>query len=597
MTWKPAANALMTRWGKKVTPENAWQEYPRPQLTRKEWKNLNGLWDYGVAKKEMEQYPGACGQILVPFPLESALSGVKRTLQPDERLWYRRTFSIPKNWKGKRVLLHFGAVDWEAAVWVNGKRVGNHKGGYLPFRFEITKHLLKGKNELLVAVWDPTDASWQQRGKQVHNPRGIWYTQVSGIWQTVWLEAVPQTFISRIDITTDIDSKSVDIGIDLDGKEKNKTVIDIFDGRKKVIKGIIPAGRKKTKIQINQPVLWSPENPHLYSIQVICGKDKIETYFGMRKFSLGKDAQGRNRLMLNNQPAFHYGPLDQGYWPDGLYIPPSEEAMRFDLELIKRLGCNMLRKHIKVEPARYYYDCDRMGIIVWQDMMNGGKIVGEALTHLALKFGIKRKDLNYRFAGRESEESRNDYRRELAEMIDHLRNFTCIGAWVPFNEGWGQFDADEIAAWVKRYDPTRLVDHASGWFDQGGGDFRSVHVDFKKLPKLPPEEKRTAVVSEFGGRMLKIPGHMWNPKADFVYKKYKSKKELTDGYIRLLKEELMPLVNDGLSAAIYTQTTDVETEVNGFVTYDREVEKMDFLKVRDAHRKIFTKKVISVNEN
>ena len=586
MTWKPAANALMTRWGKKVTPENAWQEYPRPQLTRKEWKNLNGLWDYGVTKKEAEQYPGACGQILVPFPLESALSGVKRTLQPDERLWYRRTFSIPRSWKGKRVLLHFGAVDWEAAVWVNGKNVGNHKGGYLPFRFEITKHLLKGEIELLVAVWDPTDASWQQRGKQVHNPRGIWYTQVSGIWQTVWLEAVPQTFISRIDITTDIDSGSVDIEISLDGKEKNRTVIDIFDGKKKVLEGIIPAGRKKSKIQIKKPILWSPENPHLYSMQVISGKDKVKTYFGMRKFSLGKDTQGRNRLMLNNQPYFHYGPLDQGYWPDGLYTPPSEEGMHFDLDLIKRLGCNMLRKHIKVEPARYYYDCDRMGIIVWQDMMNGGKIVGEALIYLALKFGIKRKDLNYRFAGRESEESRKDYRRELAEMINHLRNFTCIGVWVPFNEGWGQFDADEIATWVKQYDPTRLVDHASGWFDQEGGDFRSVHVYFKKLPKLLPEEKRTTVVSEFGGRMLKIPGHMWNPQADFVYKKYKTKKELTDGYIRLLENELTPLVNDGLSAAIYTQTTDVEIEVNGFVTYDREVEKMEFKKVREIHKKI-----------
>ncbi len=586
MTWKPAANALMTHWGKKVTPENTWQEYPRPQLTRKEWRNLNGLWDYAVAKKETALYPGACGQILVPFPLESALSGVKRTLQPDERLWYRRTFSIPKSWKGKRILLHFGAVDWEAAIRVNGKNVGNHRGGYLPFQFEITKYLQKGENELLVAVWDPTDASWQQRGKQVHTPHGIWYTQVSGIWQTVWLEAVPQTFISRIDIKTDIDSESIEIGIDLDGKERNRIHFNIFDRRKTVIKGIIPAGGKKTKIQLKQPVLWSPENPHLYSMQVISGKDRVETYFGMRKFCLGKDAQGRNRLMLNNQSYFLYGPLDQGYWPDGLYTPPSEEAMCFDLELIKRLGCNMLRKHIKVEPARYYYNCDRMGIIVWQDMMNGGKIVGEALTYLALKFGIKRKDLNYRFAGRASEESRKDFRRELAEMIDHLRNFTCIGVWVPFNEGWGQFDADEIATWVKRYDPTRLVDHASGWFDQGSGDFRSVHVYFKKLPKLPPEEKRTAVVSEFGGRMLKIPEHMWNPKVDFVYKKFKTKKDLTDGYICLLKDELMPLVKNGLSAAIYTQTTDVEIEVNGFVTYDREVEKMDFNRVKAVHKKV-----------
>jgi beta-galactosidase/beta-glucuronidase len=588
MAWHPAKNPLMTRWGKTITPEKAWQEYPRPQMVRKEWKNLNGLWDYAITKNEAERYPGADGQILVPFPLESALSGVKHMLRPDERLWYRRTFTIPKNWKGQRILLHFEAVDWEAVVWVNGKEVGTHRGGYLPFCFEITNSLLMDENALVVAVWDPTDTSWGQRGKQVRNPRGIWYTQVSGIWQTVWLEAVPQTFISRIEIAPEIDTGSVHFKIGIDGKEKNTTIIDILDGRKKIATGIIPAGKKQKLIQINQPVLWCPENPHLYLVEVASGKDTVETYFGMRKYSLGKDARGNRRMMLNNQPYFQYGPLDQGYWPDGLYTPPSEDAMRFDLELIKRLGCNMLRKHIKVEPARYYYECDRMGIIVWQDMMNGGRIVSEALINLLPKIGIVLKDRNYRFAGRELEESRKDYRRELSEMIDHLCNFTCIGVWVLFNEGWGQFDANEFATWVKRHDPTRLVDHASGWFDQGEGDFRSVHVYFKKLAKLPPDKKRASVISEFGGRILKIPRHMWNSKLDSVYKTYKTIQEFTEGYIHLLEDELAPLVKNGLSAAIYTQTTDVEIEVNGFVTYDRGVEKMDFGEVREVHRRIAT---------
>jgi beta-galactosidase/beta-glucuronidase len=588
MAWHPAKNPLMTRWGKTITPEKAWQEYPRPQMVRKEWKNLNGLWDYAITKNEADRYPGAGGQILVPFPLESALSGVKHMLRPDERLWYRRTFTIPKNWEGQRILLHFEAVDWEAVVWVNGKEVGTHRGGYLPFCFEITNNLLMGENALVVAVWDPTDTSWGQRGKQVRYPRGIWYTQVSGIWQTVWLEAVPRTFISRIEIAPDIDTGSVYFRIGMDGKEKNTTIIEIFNGRKKIATGIIPAGKQQKLIKIKKPILWCPENPHLYLVEVASGKDTVETYFGMRKYSLGKDARGNRRMMLNNQPYFQFGPLDQGYWPDGLYTAPSEDAMRFDLELIKRLGCNMLRKHIKVEPARYYYECDRMGIIVWQDMMNGGRIVSEALINLLPRIGIVLKDRNYRFAGRKLEKSRKDYRSELAEMIDHLYNFPCIGVWVLFNEGWGQFDANEFATWVKRHDPTRLVDHASGWFDQGGGDFRSVHVYFKKLAKLPPDKKRASVVSEFGGRILKIPRHMWNSKLDSVYKTYKTKQEFTDGYVHLLENELAPLVKNGLSAAIYTQTTDVEIEMNGFVTYDREVEKMDFKRVKVVHRRFVT---------
>jgi beta-galactosidase/beta-glucuronidase len=340
------------------------------------------------------------------------------------------------------------------------------------------------------------------------------------------------------------------------------------------------------EIPIPNPKMWSPETPHLYDLSVEAGEDHVESYFGMRKFSIDRDGQGRTRLCLNNQPVFQFGPLDQGYWPDGLYTPPTDEAMRWDLEMIKSLGFNMLRKHVKVEPARYYYYCDKLGLIVWQDMVNGGAAVGDVTSFLAILFGSRKHDRNYRYAGRGEAASRQDFRRELQELVDQLYHFPCVGMWVPFNEGWGQFEANSTAEWLKNYDPTRPVDHASGWFDQGGGDCKSRHVYFKKLSKIAPEEKRAAVLSEFGGYSLKVNGHLWNPWVEFGYKKFTSKEYLTDSYLELLEKEVKPCIQAGLSAAIYTQTTDVEIEVNGYVTYDREIEKMDFRRVRKMHQEL-----------
>jgi hypothetical protein len=589
--WKPVPGQIMTRWAKDVTPENAWQDYPRPQMRRPEWVNLNGLWDFGISSKSQSQPPQYSGEILVPFPLESALSGVKRLLQPDELLWYHRPFYIPETWQGKRVLLHFGAVDWETNVWVNGKQLAAHRGGYLPFCYDISDLIRAGENELLVSVWDPTDTFWQQRGKQVQEPKSIWYTQCSGIWQTVWLEPVPQVYIDKLKITPDVDAGSIRIGISLAGSDSHSAGwrVRVCDAGTQIAEGEAASTTDEIILPIQGPKLWSPDSPHLYDLVVETETDQVESYFGMRKYSLGQDAQGRQRFCLNNQPLFLLGPLDQGYWPDGLYAPPSEEAMRFDLEMIKKLGFNMLRKHVKVEPARYYYDCDRLGLIVWQDMISGGKAVGDGTSFLAILFGSKRRDQNYRYSGRAAAESRPDFKRELGELVDHLHNFTCISTWVPFNEGWGQFDAKAIADWLKFVDPTRLIDHASGWFDQGGGDFISLHVYFKNLPKTKPETNRAVVLSEFGGYSMKVSGHQWNPEAEFGYRKYKSSEELTTAYLELLERQLKPWIEAGLSAAIYTQTTDVEIEVNGYMTYDREVGKMDFEKLQQAHLQLLSR--------
>jgi len=574
----------MTRWAKDVTPENVWQEYPRPQMRRKDWLNLNGLWQYKIAPKEQNKVTEFNGQILVPFPIESALSGVKCPLRSDEQLWYRRMFSIPPTWCEKRVLLHFGAVDWETQVFVNSRLVGEHVGGYLPFWFDISDVLVKGGNELILSVWDPTDTHWQQRGKQVLKPKTIWYTAISGIWQTVWLEPVPQTYISSLKIIPDIDAGIVCIKVKLSGKKISVRRVRVRIADAGLLSAVGEMDPVETEMRIPLPrfKLWSPNSPNLYDVEAVAGEDKVDSYFGMRKFSMD-----RGRLCLNNVPIFQFGPLDQGYWPDGLYTPPSDEAMRQDIELVKSLGCNMLRKHVKVEPARFYYHCDKLGLIVWQDMPNGGSAANEILLYLSNKIGLRHKDRNYRRAGRVEAASRHDFKRELREMVDHLCNFTCIGMWVSFNEGWGQFDANKIANWLKDYDPTRPVDHASGWFDQQGGDCNSLHIYFRKLKGKRVGKRRATVLSEFGAYSLKINEHLWNPSAEFGYKKFGTRESLTKAYLDMIEAELKPWVAVGLSAAVFTQTTDVEDEVNGYVTYDREVEKMDLLEVREAHRGIF----------
>jgi len=594
MTWNKQTANLMTRWSETVTPENAWREYPRPQMVRTDWVNLNGLWQYAITAREAGRPAAFDGEILVPYPLESALSGVHRQLTPDERLWYRRTFRLPLAWQGQRILLHFGAVDWETTVWINGVELGAHHGGYLPFQYDITPHLQDGDNELLVAVWDPTDASWQSRGKQVRRPRSIWYTPISGIWQTVWLEPVADVYTEALKLTPDIDTNRLLLEVDLSGaiaRAQQVRVWAAYGGQVVAMTHAVPG--QELVLEIPDPRLWSPEHPELYDLTVEVWSanstlDRVESYFAMRKFSLGKDGQGRTRLCLNNRPLFQYGPLDQGYWPDGLYIPPSDDAMRFDLEVIKDLGCNMLRKHIKVEPARYYYYCDRLGLIVWQDMISGGRWTSEDIPPETQLTGIGRKDGTdeYHISGRQEVESRQDYWRELTEMIDHLYSFPCIGVWVPFNEAWGQFDAGPVATWLKAYDPTRPVDHASGWYDQGAGDLRSLHIYRHPLLQLPPEPYRALVLSEFGGYSMPVPGHLWNPDAEYGYRHCQTSAELTDAYVDLIELQLLPWIEQGLSAAVYTQTCDVEIELNGYLTYDRAVMKMDMRRVRDVHHRM-----------
>jgi beta-galactosidase/beta-glucuronidase len=589
VNWAAKNAPLMTRWSAEVGPDQPWPEYPRPQLTRPEWMNLNGLWEYSISPREQLIETDFSGEILVPYPLESALSGVGRMLEPEERLWYRRRFRLPPAWRGRRVLLHFGAVDWEATVLLNGREIGCHTGGYLPFSFEISDDLREGENELLVAVWDPTDDHWQARGKQVRKPGGIWYTRVSGIWQTVWLEPVPETYISGLKIVPDLDAASVRVEVTLDGKGADATPlrVTVADAGRLAAQAAAPDARSALEISLPDPQPWSPESPHLYELTVVAGEDRVGSYFGLRKFGLVPDAQGRPRLSLNDRPYFQFGPLDQGYWPDGLYTPPSMAAVRWELETIKRLGCNMLRKHVKVEPARYYYECDRLGLIVWQDMPNGGRAQNEleAFLSVALRFSRDDRRLLGRF-GRGDPASQQDFLGELREMVDALEHFACIAVWVPFNEGWGQFRARAAADWLREYDPARLVDHASGWYDRGGGDLNSLHIYVKRLPSRLKDRRRAVALTEYGGYNTKVPGHLWDAGAEFGYVKFDGRDSLTDGYIRLLSEQLTPWIDNGLSAAIYTQTTDVEIEVNGYLTYDRAVEKMDFERVRTAHAEL-----------
>lgn len=539
-------------------------------MKRERWQNLNGVWQLAFAKKDEAAPIGKelSERILVPFPVESALSGV---MKHAERLWYRRLFSMPKEWQDQRIVLHFGAVDWEAKVWVNGKEIGSHRGGYDPFSFDITDALKQdGEQEIIVGVWDPTDAGTQPRGKQVRKPGGIMYTPTTGIWQTVWIEPVPAISIERLTVVPDVDKGEVRIRVQVKGAtDKAQLSIQVLDGEKEI--GMAKGGIGEDAIvKIADAKLWSPESPFLYGLKIGLGKDAVESYFGMRKIGVGPDDKGITRLLLNNKPYFMVGPLDQGFWPDGLYTAPTDEALKYDIEITKKLGFNMARKHVKVEPARWYYWCDKLGLLVWQDMPSGDRGIGD-----------KDPDL------KRTPESANIYEEELKHMIDCLRNHPSIVLWVVFNEGWGQFDTARITAWTKQYDPSRLVDCASGWTDRGVGDVHDIHV-YPGPGSPKPEAKRAAVLGEFGGLGLKVDGHTWEQKT-WGYRGANSKEDLTRRYEKLLEGVYKLKDNPGLSAVVYTQTTDVETEANGLLTYDRAVVKVDLARVAAVNKGDFSR--------
>ena len=571
---------LFTKWGKDPDAKPL-QEYPRPQFVRKSYINLNGWWDYAITVKDIVP-DDFHGKILVPFSPESPLSGVGHQLRGKEYLFYRRTFAMPKTFVKDRVLLHFGAVDSVCDIYVNSVHVCRHEGGYNAFCADITDAVrIDADNELVVKVRDLTDGGYQTRGKQSTKRGGIWYTPQSGIWQTVWMESVPSQYIEGIKITPDFDNAQVKVQV-ICNFDEPVTVI-VSDGDKEIAKND-GKGTVTVRFPDREFTPWTPENPHLYGLRLISRRDRVDSYFGMRKFSCETAGKYR-RLMLNNKPYFHNGVLDQGYWSDGLYTAPCDEALVYDIKTAKDLGFNMLRKHVKVESARWYYHCDRLGMLVWQDMPNGGTKYSRWTTAYAPFVGLTIKDSNYKRFGRGKKESRDAFEREYTEMINQLYNCVSIAMWTPFNEGWGQFDANRIAYLTKQLDPTRTVDEASGWHDQGGGDVKSLHVYFKKL-RLPKDKRRAVCLTGFGGYSYKDDLHSANLDNTFSYKQFDDLKQFNDGLRELYSNDVIPWINRGLSAAVYTQLTDVEDEVNGLITYDRKVVKVDAEMMREINSHI-----------
>ncbi|MDR0726215.1 MAG: beta-galactosidase [Prevotellaceae bacterium] len=577
--WNPSKDKIRTKWAEEVNPSNVLPEYPRPTMERAQWANLNGLWDYAVLPVGAAEPDKFDGKILVPFAIESNLSGVEKRLGKENELWYKRTFTVPAAWKGKSVLLHFGAVDWKTEVFVNDVKVGTHQGGYTPFSFDVTPWLKQGEQKLVVKVWDPTNDGYQPRGKQTNKPEGIWYTPVSGIWQTVWIEPVAKKHIAAVVPTANIDARQLSVDVCTANASLGDMVeVLVKDGGRIVATAKAAAGQ-----QINIPIqdmkLWSPETPFLYDLETNLyenGKlqDKVAGYAAMRKISVKPDKKGILRMQLNNEDYFQFGPLDQGWWPDGLYTAPTDEALLYDVRKTKDLGFNMIRKHVKVEPARWYTHCDRVGILVWQDMPSGGN--------------SPRWQMHQFFDGQEavrSPESESNFRQEWKEIIDLLKPNPCIVVWVPFNEAWGQFKSVEIAAWTKNYDPSRLVNPASGgnhYLD--AGDILDIHHYPNPIITLL-NTKKVNVLGEYGGIGLAIEGHLWLPDRNWGYVQFKTSKEVTDEYIKFTGQ-LKETVSRGYSAAVYTQTTDVENEVNGLITYDRKVIKVEEERVKQANREI-----------
>ena len=594
-SWAPAGERIKTRWAAEVSPKNAHPEYPRPQMVRKGWKSLNGLWKYAITTADAHSFDKPDGKILVPFALESSLSGVAGRLTADDALWYERSFKVPCRWRRKDVLLHFGAVDWKCEVWVNGRSVGTHQGGYTAFAFNITKYLKKGRNTLMLKVLDATDNDLQPIGKQVLDTSrgGIYYTAVSGIWQSVWMEAVDGAgYIRDYKVASDIDAGTLTVTPLVEGNGELKVELIKggvgYDtekpGRKVLDKKKIAAGESAV-FELKDAQLWSPESPYLYGIRISLkngGKtiDKVNAYTGVRKISVLADAEGHKRLALNNKIHFEFGPLDQGWWPDGLYTAPTDEALKYDLVRTQDYGFNMLRKHIKIEPARWFYYCDQLGMLVWQDMPCSARYK----ERWWWAQGVDTYDAG--FSDQLSPEARENFIAEWKEIIDKHDKYACIVVWVPFNEAWGQFETEKIVDLTRELDPSRLINQASGgnWISGGVGDILdSHHYPNPKMRIWDPE--LVNVLGEFGGIGLPVEGHTWRSEKNWGYVQFKTSEEATERYVQFA-EELIPIVKEGCSAAVYTQTTDVECELNGFLTYDRAIDKLDPAQVAEANRKV-----------
>lgn len=577
--WKPAGDKIKTKWAEQINPKNVLPEYPRPQLERTDWVNLNGEWEYSIQPKGVAEPQSFDGNILVPFAIESSLSGVQKEVGENNELWYKRTFSVPANWKNKDVMLNFGAVDWKADVFVNDVLIGSHKGGFTPFSFNITPYLTgKNNQKLVVRVWDPSDKGYQPRGKQTSRPEGIWYTPVTGIWQTVWLEPVAANHVTSVKSIPDVDNGTMNVTVGT-SQPCNAAVVEV----KLMDKGRVVASAKglqgkELRLGIQNPTLWEPGNPYLYDMKISLIKDgkvldDVKSYTAFRKISAKRDANGVMRMQLNNKNLFHYGPLDQGWWPDGLYTAPTDEALLYDIVKTKDWGFNMIRKHVKVEPARWYYHCDKEGILVWQDMPSGD--MGNQWAPHTYNGGTD-KD--------RSAESVANYYQEWKEIMDLCISSPSVVVWVPFNEAWGQFDTEKVAEWTKNYDPSRLVNPASGGNHRACGDILDLH-NYPGPSMFLYDPQRVTVLGEYGGIGLPLENHLWWNKRNWGYVQFKNSDEVTAEYVKYANE-LKGLVDRGFSAAVYTQTTDVEGEVNGLMTYDRKEIKINEAAVKKANQAV-----------
>jgi len=577
--WQPAGTKIKTQWAEKINPENVLPEYPRPQMERTEWSNLNGEWEYSIqAKGQMEPVTFE-GKILVPFAVESSLSGVQKKVGKDNELWYKRTFTVSSSWKNKDIILNFGAVDWMADVYINDILIGGHQGGYTPFQFNITPYLKSsGQQKIVVRVWDPCDEGFQPRGKQVSKPGGIFYTSVTGIWQTVWLEPVSANHVTTVKTIPNIDNNTVEVTVST-SECKTSDIVEVKLMDKGQVIAIAKGIQGKTLLlAVKNPNLWSPENPYLYDMKVSLSTgnktiDVVSSYTAMRKISSKRDENGLMRFQLNNKNIFHYGLLDQGWWPDGLYTAPTDEALAYDIQKTKDWGFNMIRKHVKVEPARWYYHCDKLGIMVWQDMPSGDGGNSWAPREYNAGTDVKR-----------TPESANNYYKEWKEVMDMLVSSPSVVVWVPFNESWGQFDTEKVVAWTKAYDPSRLVNPASGGNHRACGDILDLH-NYPGPDMYLFDASRVNVLGEYGGIGLPLENHLWSNDRNWGYIQFKNGDEVTAEYVKYA-EALKGFVDKGFSAAVYTQTTDVEGEVNGLMTYDRKVVKINEAAVKKVNQEV-----------